>query len=206
VIPSFIMSEAGRVKESMLHVIEKYQAKVIAAAAARDGDNGTVMEELKKDVVSEFNASKYLFVSSRIARSFPSLKASTLVQEFNTPLPKKPYGVAERDATRAYRMKLRITALVNSMGVLLMVFLGYLSSLPASLHDMLIDCLGWCFYGYISLLHVILYKKNPLYGYTVCCTAVLSKRQDCKVPTRAGCDYTAGATVCGGRGEHFGAL
>jgi hypothetical protein len=60
-------------------------------------------------------------------------------------------------------MKLRITALVNSMGVLLMGFLGFLSSLPAPLHDMLIDCLGWCFYGYISLLHVILYKKNPLY-------------------------------------------
>jgi membrane-associated HD superfamily phosphohydrolase len=28
---------------------------------------------------------------------------------------------------------------------------------------MLIDCLGWCFFGYISLLHVILYKKNLLY-------------------------------------------
>jgi hypothetical protein len=121
------------------------------------------VDEPKKEATSEFNASEYLFVSSRIARSFPNLKTSGLVQEFNTPLPKKPYGVAERDATRAYRMKLRITALVNNMGVLLMVFLGYLSSLPAPLHDMLIDCLGWCFFGYISLLHVILYKKNPLY-------------------------------------------
>jgi hypothetical protein len=43
VIPSFIMSEAGRVKESMLHVMEKYQAKVIAAVAARAGDNGAVV-------------------------------------------------------------------------------------------------------------------------------------------------------------------
>jgi hypothetical protein len=81
VIPSFIMSEAGRVKESMLHVIEKYQAKVIAVAAARAGDNGAVVDEPKKEATSEFNASEYLFVSSRIARSFPNLKASGLVQD-----------------------------------------------------------------------------------------------------------------------------
>jgi hypothetical protein len=58
VIPSFIMSEAGRVKESMLHVIENYQAKVIAAAAARAGDNGAVVDEPKKEATSKFNASE----------------------------------------------------------------------------------------------------------------------------------------------------
>jgi hypothetical protein len=162
VIPSFIMSEAGRVKESMLHVIEKYQAKVIAAAAADENSfSNAVVNNNYED--SEFSASNYLFVSTRIAKSFPNLKASSIVQEFKTPLPQRPYGVGEKDATRAYRMKLRITALVNSMSVLLMVLLGYLSSLPAPLHDMLLNALNWCFFGYITLLHTALYKENPSY-------------------------------------------
>jgi hypothetical protein len=78
-IPACIMKDVVKIKKKLLHSINEYNRKVVVGEAGDESES------------AKFNATSYLFTSSRLARANPQLKQSKLILHFSTPWPHQSY-------------------------------------------------------------------------------------------------------------------
>jgi hypothetical protein len=75
-MPSIIMRDITKVKASIVRSIREYQEKLLAGIDPEFDDVG-------------FDATKYLYLSKRLANKFPTLPESKIIRLFSTPFPKR---------------------------------------------------------------------------------------------------------------------
>ena len=167
-IPSVILKDLHKVKERLLNIIRDYKDSMKKEAREkaqrfRDMVESTQGGHRKKEKDQEdkgFNAAAYFYVSYRLAKLFPDLKESKIIQKFHSPWPRVNYNRARKDVKQSYN------ALAMSIGrsVAMVVFklLGELVALPVSIQDMVFNFISTSAVGYTALLHVSLYEMLPV--------------------------------------------
>ncbi|CAE7706752.1 unnamed protein product, partial [Symbiodinium microadriaticum] len=136
---------------------------------AEDGE----VTKLKDAVPNSFNACTYLFVSHRVAATFPALIESKIVSNFCTSLPRQSYRHMT-SVSASYRAKLRLTAFTNSVAVLMIFFLGVLMKFPPAVENLVYNLLTWVLLGIMSMVNVLIFEKcSPsLQVLSVICSVV----------------------------------
>jgi len=151
-IPSLIMKDVNKIKSKLVESIRKFNNSI---KRGNDGDNSSAEEEEEP----AFSTTDYLFVSSRLAKNWPTLRESKIIAQFKTPWPKQSYQ-REVNVTSMYKKK--FSFLTRSASILAMFFLTNLIVVPAGLQDMIVSMVTTSAMGYTVLLHVDLYKVFPI--------------------------------------------
>jgi hypothetical protein len=167
----------GKIKKRLLDSLQQYHQKMAkkeqeAKANGRhaiheeddesDSDAESSCDEDETDMVKrgkKFNAAKYLFLSTRLARIFPDLKVAKIVNEFRTPWPKQSYQ-RSTDVTKNYNSKFK--SVVKSVKMIAMFFITSFMTVPLSIQDMVVQMCTTAVTGYTILIHVDLYKIYPV--------------------------------------------
>ena len=167
VVPSLIYSEAKKIKNKMIDTVHRYQEKIL-----NDG-SGSRYKLSERDL---FDAAPVLFISTRLANKIPEALESKIIKEFRTTIPKKSYQHdKEKSSTGAYRARLRITAIMNSVNLIFSFVIGrFMSSTVASVERCVFDLLGWVGFGYFLFWQAILFRDNVLVAFVVYVTLFLS--------------------------------
>ena len=146
-IPMIAMKDVTKIKKRLLDSIKDF--------------NGNLRRE-QQSAAEHFNAAKYLFVSTRLAAHYPTIKAAAIIRQFNTPWPKKSYQHYS-DVSKAYNRK--FSAISRSLSLLLMFFVTNLLNVPPTLQDMVIHMVTTTTIGYTILLHIELFYIFPVLAF-----------------------------------------
>jgi hypothetical protein len=144
-VPSLIMNDVSGIKRHLVERIRLFNSRV---QDARDNQPPIMSARVA------FDATKYLFVSTRLAQRWPSLKESQIILEFHTPW-KQSY---QRESDVEGKYALRYTAAIRSLSVVA----SGLTQLPLGIQDTLIQTVSTVTAGCVTLVHAILYEMNPL--------------------------------------------
>ena len=167
VVPSLIYSEAKKIKNKMIDTVHKYQEKILHGGAGA----GYVMSGREP-----FDVAPILFISTRLANKIPEALESKIIKEFRTTIPTKSYQHdKEISSMGAYRARLRITAIMNSVNLIFLFIIGrFMSSSVAAVERCAFDLLGWVGFGYILFWQAILFRDNVLVAFVVYMALFLS--------------------------------
>ena len=167
VVPSLIYSEAKKIKNKMIDTVHKYQEKIL-----NDGSGS----RYKLSEKEPFDAAPVLFISTRLANMIPEALESKIIKEFRTTIPKKSYQHdKEKSSMGAYRARLRITAIMNSVNLIFLFVIGrFMSSSVAAMERCVFDLLGWVGFGYFLFWQAILFRDNVLVAFVVYMALFLS--------------------------------
>ncbi len=152
-LPSLVMKDVTQIKKKLQDSLRKYYDKVETQRKA-----GQVFLT-QSDLVNSFNAAHYLFLSYRLAETFPELKASQVILQYTTPWPRQSYQHIF-DVAKNYDRKW--AALTRSASIIIVFFLTSLISLPAVVQDIIVQCTVVSAFGYTLLLHIRLYSIFPV--------------------------------------------
>ena len=160
------MQDLHKTKVRILNVIRDYNEKIKKKSKAKSETNRRGDEAVDLDEGEEekdeggFNAAKYFFVSSRLAKKFPDLRESKIILQFKTPWPRVNYTHMKKDVKNSYN------ALASSVGrsvaIVFFSLIGHLVNLPVSLQDMIISAVSTAAVGYTVILHISLYEWFPV--------------------------------------------
>jgi hypothetical protein len=153
VVPLLVMKDITQIKRRLIENIREFNDKVNRKTA----DNQNVDQIDEENEV--FNAAKYLFVSTRLAKHYPMLKQSKIISQFSTPWPRQSYHRVD-NVSKQYDKK--FSAFTKSASFLLMFFVGHFVSMPSCLQDIVIQMSSTAAIGYVLLLHVQLYQIYPV--------------------------------------------
>jgi len=96
-----------------------------------------------------FNTSPYFFVSRKVAKAFPELIESKVVEQFRSVVPNKPYSRLQA-GMRSERVRLRWAACVQvGSAVVMYCFLAVVAAIP-ELEYYLTSVIGWLMLGFLS--------------------------------------------------------
>jgi hypothetical protein len=164
IVPSLVFSEVKKIKTKMIDMVYLYQSKLVDARSS-------LLEESN----STFDAAPYLFTSTQLARKFPDSLESKIIREFKTEVPKRSYQYNKKSTMKAYRSRLRLTALMNSINLVFLFIIGHLLSLSiSSLERCLYDLLGWAIFGYFVFFQVVLFQDNALVAFFVYLSLIMA--------------------------------
>ena len=152
VVPLLVMKDITQIKRRLIENIREFNDKVNRKTA----DNQNVDQIDEENEV--FNAAKYLFVSTRLAKHYPMLKQSKIISQFSTPWPRQSYHRVD-NVSKQYDKK--FSAVTKSASFLLMFFVGHFVSMPSCLQDIVIQMSSTAAIGYVFLLHLQLYQIYP---------------------------------------------
>jgi hypothetical protein len=147
---------------------QKQQKQLAAHDRSRDDDlhqresaTAQLLQEQdnSNDTTRSFNAAKYLFVSSRLARLFPALPESYIVAHFKTQWPKKSFKVSEKSITKSYNNKLSFIA--QAMSRVLLFCLTSVVQLPEPMQDVILQLVSTSGFGYLILLLMQAWAYSP---------------------------------------------
>ncbi|KAK0350701.1 hypothetical protein LTR94_027954, partial [Friedmanniomyces endolithicus] len=147
------MKDVTQIKKKLQDSLRKYYDKVETQRKA-----GQVFLT-QSDLVNSFNAAHYLFLSYRLAETFPELKASQVILQYTTPWPRQSYHHMF-DVAKNYDGKW--AALTRAASTIIVFFLTSLISLPAVVQDIIVQCTVVSAFGYTLLLHIRLYSIFPV--------------------------------------------
>jgi uncharacterized membrane protein len=151
-IPSLIMKDVQEIKKKLvLNVASYYQdlsAEVDVIKDNKMSANSSLDDE--KEQAKSFNAASYLFVSYRVAKAFPELKASKIIAGFKTVWPRQSYQHVT-DLTSSYSKK--FSAFTRSASLVILFFLTSVINLPSMIHDLVFQTLAVILSGSVVLLH-----------------------------------------------------
>jgi len=152
VVPLLVMKDITQIKRRLIEDIREFNDRV----------NRKTVNNQNVDQIDEenevFNAAKYLFVSTRLAKHYPMLKQSKIISQFSTPWPRQSYHRVD-NVSKQYDKK--FSAFTKSASFLLMFFVGHFVSMPSCLQDILIQMSSTAAIGYVILLHLQLYQIYP---------------------------------------------
>ena len=149
-IPSLIMKDVNQIKSKLVESIRAFNNSM------KRRNEGNDIEEEDTTV---FSTTDYLFISSRLAKKWPTLREAKIIAQFKTPWPKQSY---QRELNVSKQYKKKFSFLTRSASILAMFFLTNLIVVPASLQDMIIGMCTTTAMGYTVLLHVDLYRVFPV--------------------------------------------
>jgi len=152
VVPLLVMKDITQIKRRLIENIREFNDKVNRKTA----DNQNVDQIDEENEV--FNAAKYLFVSTRLAKHYPMLKQSKIISQFSTPWPRQSYHRVD-NVSKQYDKK--FSAVTKSASFLLMFFVGHFVSMPSCLQDIVIQMSSTAAIGYVLMLHLQLYQIYP---------------------------------------------
>jgi len=192
VIPSFAMRDLHKIREQMLKTIK---------CGLKGG--------LETDETLGFNATDYLYVATRVAKKFPRLKESRIIQSFKTPWPKRSYQRVQV-VTKAYGSKFK--SLAGSFTTVAVFLLSMYVELPISAQDMCLQSTALSVFGSCAVAFSALYEISPFVAIApFIVVAVLvhfillwagarsaEQMQRVRKPTRTGIDYVPTAVTAPG--------
>ncbi len=149
-IPSLIMKDVNQIKSKLVESIRAFNNSM------KRREEGNDIEE---EDTTAFSTTDYLFISSRLAKKWPTLREAKIIAQFKTPWPKQSY---QRELNVSKQYKKKFSFLTRSASILAMFFLTNLIVVPASLQDMIIGMCTTTAMGYTVLLHVDLYRVFPV--------------------------------------------
>jgi hypothetical protein len=149
-IPLLTMKDLKQIRMKLIDTIVQYNQRIHTNAAL----------ESEEKVSETFNAAKFLFVSYRLAETFPDLRVSKVILAYETPWPRQSYLRTGKDLTQSYNRK--FAAIYQAaMMMLIQVFSTFVAS-PAHLQDMAMQIVSTVLLGYTILMHVKLYQIFPV--------------------------------------------
>jgi hypothetical protein len=163
-LPLFVLADVSKIKERVLKVLMTFRAKYLRAP--RDLEEGRSQEPAEVDgsgvVVGgegakEFNAAKYLFVSSRVASLFQELPESRLILQFSTPWPKRKFGAKAGAVATEYDQSIILTALSR----ILLYFFGSLLRFHSLVQDIVLQTLCNSGLGVLGVWLIRLFGVHP---------------------------------------------
>jgi hypothetical protein len=180
-LPSLIMKDVAKIRKKLLESVNSYYDGVNANddeevyEVEASEEIGTLLSHPKKKVsvkgkgatrenikdsrkTRTFNAARYLFLSFRLAKTFPELKASQVVLLFSSPWPRQSY---QHIIDVKYNYGTTFSALSRSASIILIFFLTNLLSVPLAIQDMVLSLVMAVTMGYTLLIHVRLYDIFP---------------------------------------------
>jgi uncharacterized membrane protein YesL len=143
-IPSLIISDVANVKRRLAERIRLFNARTFDRT-----DNEPPIMSAR----ASFDATRYLFVSTRLAERWPMLKESQIILEFHTTW-KQSY---QREANVGEQYSLRYTALFRSISVLVVGIM----QLRNGVQDTIVQWTSTVAAGGVALLHAMLYEMHP---------------------------------------------
>jgi hypothetical protein len=167
-IPTFIISDVKRVKQNIVNDILSFKAsvarqksKMTTARVQEDTTEGAAAKQVFDEIETstEFNAAKFLFPSSRLARMYPGLKESYIVAKFSTHWPRRSLKTNQKSVTKSYNNKL--TFITQACSRVLLFSISSLIQLPEPLQDIFIQLVSTSGFGYIIVLLVNLWRTSP---------------------------------------------
>ena len=174
IIPTFVVSDVKRVKQKIVDDIIAFKASVarhtsqLSAVGSSGGDVASVSTEAAaaKHIVdeiesrTEFNAAKYLFASSRLARMYPDLKDSSVVAKFSTQWPRRSLKTTQKSVTNSYNKKLSFVTQAFSRVLLFTV--SSVIQLPEPVQDIIFQLISTSGFGYVIVIFMNLWRTSPL--------------------------------------------
>ena len=164
VVPSMVFSEVKKIKTKMIGMVYSYQTKLLERASA-----------VGESAAASFDAAPYLFASTQLARKFPESLESRIIREFKTEVPKHSYQHNKKSSMNAYRSRLRLTAVMNSINLIFLFIIGHLMSLSASsLERCFYDIFGWVVIGYFMFFQAVLFQDNVMVAFFAYLSIILA--------------------------------
>jgi hypothetical protein len=106
-----------------------------------------------------FNAASYLYLSYRLAKEFPAIKASQIILQYSTPWPKQSYAYSH-DVSSEYAGS--VSAITKAISLVLVFLLSNILQVPLAMQDMIMNMISTVTIGYTILLHLHLYDIYPV--------------------------------------------
>lgn len=148
VLPSVITKDVQIVKKRLIESIRSHHNYV-----------GSDSHEKSE---SEFNAAKYLFVSTRVANHYPQLRESQIISRFSTPWPRFSKTKRTND-TAAYQYN--IYTLSKAIKTVILVVVMNMLNFPESILDIFIEEISVVFQIYLVFFHIQLWNIFPLFAF-----------------------------------------
>ena len=152
-IPIMIMKDLAQIKKKLIANIREYQDTI--KYNKKNGINDDVCDNQNND---NFNAAKYLFISTGLSKLYPDVKESKIIAQFSTPWPKQSY-CRVKDVSKQYSKK--FSALTRSASILIIFFAGQFLNMPSGFQDVIIHVSSTAAMGYVILVHIQLYQLFP---------------------------------------------
>jgi hypothetical protein len=153
-VPSLVMKDIVKIKGKLRESLLKYYEKIESTKKDK------MIKNMNSSLLQTFNAAKYLFLSYRLAETFPELKASQVVLQYTTVWPRQSYQHVS-DVSKNYNKKFS-TAFSRSASIILIFFLTSFISLPLVIQDIFTQIASTAVIGYLILLHLQLYAVIPI--------------------------------------------
>lgn len=147
-IPSLIMDDVHRIKRRLAECIRSFNARL--GETSKDGSSVVAPGQT-------FNAASYLFVSSRLALLWPTLKESQIILSFHTPW----MHSYDKETNVGGKYTSRYSALSRSASMVAVFLVSSLMRLPHRLQDTLLRQAATVAAAVVALAHVLVYKVSP---------------------------------------------
>jgi hypothetical protein len=126
-IPIVIMKDLAQIKKKLIANIREYQDTI-----KYNKKNGIDDNAYNNQNDDNFNAAKYLFISTGLSKLYPDVKESKIIAQFSTPWPKQSY-CRVKDVSKQYSKK--FSALTRSASILIIFFAGQFLNMPSGFQD-----------------------------------------------------------------------
>jgi hypothetical protein len=175
-IPLYVLADVSKLKEKVLGDLMAFREKYLEreSAAPRDLEEGAGVGcrfgaavcvavtkgvgEKKTEGQASFNAAKYLFVSWRVAWLCRELPESRLILEFNTPWPKKRFGLKKAEVAGEYEQDV----VASASSQIAIFFLASLFRCHVLVQDMIVQTLCNSGLGLLAVGMIGLFAIDPV--------------------------------------------
>ena len=172
-IPSFVLDELKQIREKTVAEIRAFREafnlriRDKRSSLLENGENTydtKLVNEQQKEYAeeittsTEFNAAKYLFVSNRVARAFPTLPISGSVLSYSTQWPQQSM-TNEKHLGDNYNSKFNF--IIQSASRIVYFLLLSIIQFPEPVQDCIIEMVSTSGLGYCVVLLVTLHEISP---------------------------------------------
>ena len=167
-MPIMLMKDLGKIKMKLVDTIVQYNRKLrntqqdilpVVAIECKD-DSSIYPSKGSNESLTLFNAAEYLFVSYRLAQSYPELRVSKIILAYETTWPRQSYLHTTETVTQTYDK--RFAAIYNAITMIITFVITNFLTFPAHLQDMVVQVVSTIILGYTILLHLQLYQVYPV--------------------------------------------
>jgi hypothetical protein len=168
-LPLLAMADVRKVKDRVVRDIIKFNALVKRSV------HGTGVEQsVKKGPPRRvFNAATFFFPSYKLAQLNSGLAESEVILHYCTAFPKKAFRSSSLSGNVKNSYDMRFAFITQAFSRVALFALTSLVQMPPPVQDAVTDILSMAGIGYVTMLHVTLYKISPVLAFLPALTAIL---------------------------------
>jgi hypothetical protein len=163
------MADVRKVKDRVVRDIIKFNAMVKRSVH----DTGVEQGVKKGPPRRVFNAATFLFPSYKLAQLNSGLAESEVILHYCTAFPKKAFRSSSLSGNVKNSYDMRFAFITQSISRVALFALTSLVQMPPPVQDAVTDILSMAGIGYVTMLHVTLYKISPVLAFLPALTAIL---------------------------------